>query len=108
MEKRMYLRDVLRDMKKLDEEKNPIPFVVSVRTFDKQNLKGGIFKTYENATLMQQGKKRSLTSLATVKNLKEPNHWQNKTRNLKVPGETRPRKMNILFIVKYNGYNVVY
>lgn len=104
----MYLRDVLADMKKLDGAKNPIPFTISVRTFDKRNAKGGVLKTYHNATLMQQGKKRSLTSLASGKDLKNPNHWENKTRNIKVPEYARPQKINILFIIKYNGFNVVY
>ncbi len=92
----MFLRDILNDMKKLDGFKNPVPFSISVRTFDKKNKVGGVVKTYHNATLMQQGKKRSLTSLASGKDLKNPNHWENKTRNLKVPGEPRPKKINIL------------
>ncbi len=108
MVKQMFLRDVLSDMRKLDSMNNPIPFTVSVRTFDKTNKTGGVLKTYHNATLMQQGKKRSLISLASGKNLKNPNHWENKTRNIKVPGELRPKKINILFITEYNGHKVVY
>ncbi|CAA0156888.1 conserved hypothetical protein [Tenacibaculum maritimum] len=104
----MNLRDVLKEMAKLDENKNPVPFSVAVRTFDKTNKKGGVLKQYHGITLMQQGKKRSLMSLASGKDVKNPNHWENKTRNLKVPGQNRPRKTNILFIVKFNGYNVVY
>lgn len=104
----MYLRDVLIDMKKLDSKKNPIPFTISVRTFDKTNFKGGVLKTYHNATLMQPAKKRSLMSLASGKDLKNPNHWENKTRNLKVPSEARPKKINILFIIEYNRYKVIF
>lgn len=102
------LKEVLIDMKKLDENKNPIPFTVSVRSFDKKNKTGGKYTTYFNATLMQQGKKRSLTSLKEGRDLKNPNHWENKTRNIKTPDLARPQKINILSIIKYNGFNVVY
>lgn len=102
----MNLRDVLADMRKLDENKNPIPFDIVVREYSRQNGTGGKLTKHNNATLMQQGKKRSLVSLASGKDLKNPNHWENKTRNIKVNGQIR--KINILFIIEYNGHKVVY
>lgn len=108
MNKTIVLREVLNDMAKLDTEKNPVPFSLVVRSFDKTNQTGGRLKAYHGATLMQQGKKRSLQSLASGKETKNPNHWENKTRNIKVPGERHFVKINILFIIEYNGQKVVY
>lgn len=102
----MFLRDVLSDMRKLDEDKNPVPFSIAVREFDRQNVFGGKLVLYRAATLMQQGRKRSLVALASGKDIKNPNHWDNKTRNIKIAGKIR--KINILFIIEYNGHKVVY
>ena len=38
---------------------------------------------------------------------KNPNHWQNKTRNLKLSDGTI-KKICILFIVAFNGKEVIY
>ncbi len=102
----MFLREVLEDMKRLDENKNPIPFNISVRTYEREKQVGGVLKKYQNATLMVSGKRRSLKSLAEGKQEKDPNHWENKTRNLKVNGVIK--KINILFIIEYNGSKVVF
>ncbi len=94
-------------MKKLDAGKSPVPFSLSVREFSEQNGSGGKLVFYKNATLMQQGVKRSLTALASGVQRKNPNHWENKTRNIKLENG-KIRKLNILFIVEYNGKKVVY
>lgn len=97
MEKKIFLKDVLLDMKKLDNQKNPIAFSLAVRSFNKQNNTGGKLIVYHNVTLMQTAKiKKSVA-----------NHWENRTRNIKLPnGEIK--KINILFIVSYNGKEVIY
>ncbi len=102
----MKIREVLQDMKRLDENNNPVPFSIVVRSFSQQKKTGGELISYPVATLMQQGKKRSLISLASGLDEKNPNHWENKTRNIKVSGEIK--KINILFIIEYNGCKVVY
>lgn len=97
MEKKIFLKDVLLDMKKLDSQKNPVVFSLAVRSFNKQNNTGGKLIVYHNVTLMQTAKiKKSVA-----------NHWENRTRNIKLPnGEIK--KINILFIVSYNGKEVIY
>ncbi len=106
MDKTIYLRDVLKEMQNLDADKNPVPFNLVVREFSSQKKTGGTLTKYIGATLMQQGKKRSLISLAEGREQKNPNHWENKTRNIKA-GE-KIRKINILFIIEFNGLKVVY
>ncbi|MCQ4039738.1 hypothetical protein [Riemerella anatipestifer] len=38
---------------------------------------------------------------------KKPNHFANRTRNIKLP-DGQIKKINILFIQEYNGKKVVY
>lgn len=97
----MFLKDVLQEMKKLDVHKKPIPFSLKVRQYNRQNKSGGKVKFYENATLMQQPKKTDKEIL------KNPNHWENRTRNIKLPNK-KIEKISILFIIEFNGQKVVY
>lgn len=100
--KSIKLRDVLNDMRKLDKNRNPIPFSLKVRTLNKQNKTGGNLKYYINATLMQSAKNQKLTTDSKI-----PNHFENKTRNIKIDSG-QIKKINILFIIEYNGQKVVY
>lgn len=102
----MFLSEVLTDMKKLTPEKNQVPFSLSVRTYNRQNKMGGNIKVYRDATLMQAPRIKSETRLSQNLDFKNPNHFKNRTRNLStVEGE---RKINILFIIEFNGYKVIY
>lgn len=106
MVKTMFLSDVLTEMKKLTPEKKPVPFSLKVRTYNQQNRKGGNIRIYYDATLMQAPKIKSETRLSQNLDFKNPNHFKNRTRNIStVDGE---RKINILFIIEFNGYKVIY
>ncbi|WP_313360106.1 hypothetical protein [Empedobacter sp.] len=105
MQKSILLSQVLSEMRKLDERKNPIPFTVSIRTFNKQNKSGGRFVTYENATLMQPPKTAGAVRLSQDIDFKNPNHWKNRTRNIKT--NEGIKKIHILFIIKFNGLDVI-
>ena len=97
---KVFLKDVLAEMRKLDERKKPIPFTITVRTYNRQNRFGGKLCIYHGATLMQQPRNK--------KNFeKNPNHWENKTRNIKLHNGTI-KKICILFIVAFNGKEVIY
>lgn len=101
----MVLRDVLIEMKKMDGKK-PVPFSIVYRTYNQQNGFGGKIKRYPKATLMQAPQKKGLKRLADKTPFKNPNHFKNRTRNISTPeGE---RKFNILFIIEFNGYKVIY
>ena len=105
MQKSILLSQVLNEMRKLDERKNPIPFTISIRTFNKQNKSGGRFVTYENATLMQPPKTAGAVRLSQDIDFKNPNHWKNRTRNIKT--NEGIKKIHILFIIKFNGLDVI-
>ena len=99
VEKIIYLKEVLKQMKKLDKHKEPIPFDIVVREFNKQNKSAGKLKEYNECKLMQKGRFR--------KYVKNPNHWENRTRNVKLPnGDIKT--IHTIFIVKFNGKKVVF
>ena len=100
MEQKVFLKDVLAEMRKLDANKKPVPFSIAVRTYNKQNGFGGKLNIYYDATLMQQPKQKKEFE-------KNPNHQENKTRNIKLKDGTI-KKIIILFIVAFNGKEVIY
>ncbi len=93
-------------MKELDENKNPIPFNISVRKFEKKSKVGGELRVFRGATLMQPPKNKGLQRLNDSTPFKNPNHFINRTRNIKT--EFGEKKINILFIIEFNGKKVVY
>lgn len=107
MQNFIYLSEVLREMKKLDNNKKPIPFSISVRSFNLQNKRGGKLIEYKNTTLMQPPKKKGAKRLAMDTDFKNPNHWLNRTRNIKTEnGEIK--KIHIMYITEFNGLKVVF
>lgn len=105
MQNQIFLREVLKEMKKLDSKKNPIPFSISFRTYNQQNKLGGKLISYDNATLMQAPPEPGVARLSQNLDFKNPNHWDNHTRNIKT--NFGIKKINIFFITKFNGLEVV-
>lgn len=102
----MFLSDVLAEIKKLDANKNPVPINIEIRTHNKYNKTGGRYIGYYGAELLQPPPKKGLKRLADPTEFKNPNHFKNRTRNIKINGEIV--KINILFIIRFNGHLVVY
>jgi len=105
MQNQIFLKEVLKEMKKLDSKKNPIPFSISFRTYNQQNKSGGRLVSYDNATLMQAPPEPGAMRLSQNIDFKNPNHWENHTRNIKT--NFGIKKINIFFITKFNGLDVV-
>ena len=89
------------------------PFSVSVRTFNKNTKKGGKLIAYSNARLLADKNPNAVfvdtmeNILLPTKSLKLPNHFENKTRNIETEtGEVK--KINIDFIIDFNGKKVIY
>lgn len=91
-----------------------VPFDIEFRKYSAQSKTGGAYRVYNDARLLiskptnKSLKKSALEKLfAPDKARKNPNHWENQTRNLELAnGEIK--KINIRFIVKFNGKNVIY
>ncbi len=105
MQNTMFLREVLKEMKRLDENKNPVPFTITVRTYNQQNKVGGRLVTWDNSILMQPPKTPGKVRLSQKIDFKNPNHFKNRTRNLMT--NQGKKKINILFITRFNGYEVI-
>lgn len=113
MVKRIFMRQVLEEMKKTDSKGDAIPFSIEIRTYNRNNKMGGVLKRYEGAKLLMPKKTKgapfnpnSLLKREEIKR-KNPNHWQNRTRNIEVVSG-QIKKLNILYITKFNDLEVIY
>ena len=107
IEKTLFLSDVLTEMKKVDARKNPVPFSLKIRSFNLQNKTGGKLISYEDAVLLRPPAKKGAVRLADETPFKNPNHWENRTRNIKLKnGEIK--KIHIIFIEEFNGKKVIF
>lgn len=109
----IFLRQVLIEMKKIDESGTAIPFDIEFRTYNKQNKMGGVLKKYKGVKLLIGVKLKGKPFIdvdhfyRSVKLRKNPNHFQNRTRNIELPSG-HIKKSNILYITKFNGLQVIY
>ncbi|WP_300685521.1 hypothetical protein [Chryseobacterium sp.] len=101
----MFLSEALKLMKQLDKSKNPIPFDIEVRSLNRYNKNGGRYFYYRDAELLQAPLKKGVKRLADPTAFKNPNHFKNHTRNIKVAGEIIT--INIFFIIRLNGILVL-
>ena len=76
MQKTMFLGEVLTEMKQLDGNKNPIPFSISYRTYNRQNKFGGKLVNEREATLMQPPKTPGNIRLSQKTAFRNANHSQ--------------------------------
>ncbi len=115
MEGDIILPEVLKQMRQLDETGRAVPFSIAIRTFNSNTKKGGKVNRYKKAKLVMQEKvqpknctKALMYHTKRTINPKNPNHWENKTRNIKVFPEMNIVKINILDIIEFNGQKVIY
>jgi hypothetical protein len=113
MEGKIFLRQVLKAMEKLDENGNIIPFTLECRTFNSNNKTGGRYRIYKAANLLQAEKlkQKIFNPMAheyrQFRVRKNPNHWDNRTRNIELKNKMI-RKIKILYIIKFNDLEVIY
>lgn len=107
------LSEALKLMKRVDNEGELIPFNCSVRTFNRNSKKGGTLLNIKQCILLplsfgDSKKNNSVQSLGFKSNAqRNPNHFEHKTRNLKLPnGNTK--KININFLISVNNIPVIY
>jgi len=103
---KIFLADALKEMKKPGSR-----FSLAVREYNRQTKTGGKLKRYSNVELVQA----KAFDTDPVKKLqrapvgfrKDPKHWKNRTRNIRL-ADGRIKKINILLITEFNGKKVVY
>lgn len=113
MVKHIFLRQVLAEIKKVDANGEAIPFSIEFRTYNRNNKMGGILKKHEGAKLLIAKKLKGKTfnpmdhTFREQRLRKNPNHFENRTRNIELKSG-HIRKVNILFITKFNDQEVIY
>lgn len=114
----IYLKDVLEEMRTLDSEGRAVKFDISYRTFNRNSKTGGRLNYHENAKLVMQEKpvekydaqlKSLMKRPSEARDItqKNPMHYKNKTRNIRLEnGDIK--KININYIITFNGKKVIY
>lgn len=113
MENQISIAEISEYMDAVDAAGNPLKFDLVVRSFSRQNKTGGKLNFYNGVQKPKPkgGQKSVLNFLkklhSPTKARKNPNHFENRTRNIELEnGEIR--KVNLLFIIKFNGKYVIY
>lgn len=115
MNKTIFLKEVLEIMDKRLPDGNHLPFDIVIREFSRNNKTGGKIKYYNDAKKLafevkpNSKKTRNITVevFKTDRASKNPHHFENATRNIELAtGEIK--KINILFIIKFNNLEVIY
>ena len=108
------LSQALEIMNLKDRDGKPFPFDISFRTFSAITKTGGELKVYEGCTYLPSAKPGKeipdtiYNLLDPVKAKKDPNHFENRTRNITLADGQTMRKLNIDFIDTINHYKVIY
>ena len=111
----IFLSEVIKKMAAPDKYGKAVPFSISWRTMNRYSKKGGKLMSSKNAVLVMKEKTGAPTieTLRFAPNLpkparRNPNHWDNKTRNIRIEGRPNPIKIHINNIITFNGMQVVY
>jgi hypothetical protein len=112
MENVISLKEALAIIDRVDASGNAVPFDIRVRSLQRNSKTGG--KLYEYIAVRKLRRNASDTPpnlLAVAQSgsrLKiNPNHFQNRTRNLELQNKDI-RKIHIRLIIAINGIKVVY
>ena len=110
----IYLKEVLNLMKTLDANGKAIPFSIKFRTYNKFSKTGGKLKYYPEAKQVVKEENKNINSIHSLRTVpkkkvdrKNPQHFDNKTRNIKLP-TGKIRKINIRYIIEFNNKKVIY
>lgn len=112
MIKTIFLRQVLLEIQKLESTGKAVLVELEYRTFNSNNKQGGALKKIRARLLIKNEKnKNSFNPFEhehrQFKSRKNPNHWENNTRNFELESGFI-KKVNIRYITKFNGVEVVY
>lgn len=109
----IFLKDALKIMQLKDKEGKPFPFDLTYRTLNSQTKQGGKLKIYTGVKYLPEANPNALQSksveaiFAEVKSLRNPLHFENRTRNIELQnGDIK--KVRIDFIISINNRKVIY
>jgi len=96
--------EMMKIMRKVDSNKEPIPFSLKVVKYDVKRNSGGDFLIVEKGVIDKQ-KDKSKTSSAFSK---KPNHYENSTLNIMILPSNVCRKIHPRLIIEFNNKKVFY
>jgi hypothetical protein len=105
-EKFIFRNEALRLMSEKAFDGYPRPCNISIRTFNKTAKNGGRLIKYENVRLLPEPK--PLPSSEGAYSVKPPAHFKNRTRNVEIVDTREVGKINIDFLIEFNGLKVIY
>lgn len=103
--------ECLEIINRKDKNGNPVPFDANIYTLNRNSKKGGLLKKYKNIKLLAWNKQqitlKGLTKVAQseVRIIRNPNHFQNRTRNIEV-SDSEIKKIHLRLIDSINGKKV--
>ena len=103
-------------MKTLDANGKAVPFSIAVRTWQRYSRTGGNIKRWDKAKMVMKEENPHVDSVLSLRQKprqrtvlrRNPNHYQNKTRNIKVLPQGEIKTINIRCILEFNGKKVIY
>lgn len=103
-------------MRTLDADGRAPFFDIKVRTLQRNSKRGGALRHYEKAKMVMAEENPNANTVEALRIKprvkpvfsKSPNHFENKTRNIKVMPQGDIKKINIRFIIELNGQKVIY
>ncbi len=113
MEKTISLTDALAIIEKKDKEGNGYPFDITFRSLQRNSKTGGKLYDYKQVKkLRAKPSKQTKSSLihavqSSEKVNRNPNHFENRTRNLELQNGEK-KKIHIRLIISINGKKVIY
>lgn len=91
--------DMLTQMNEWEKSGERVPFSITWVTCNLKNNTGGEKITLEKAVIVGGGKSKS--------GLKNPNHYENYTRNIRALEGDRIMKIHVLHITRFNGMRII-
>jgi len=112
----IYLQDVLTQMKTLTPDGRAPIFDIKVRTFNKYSKTGGRLLHFPQAKLVMKEENPNTDSVLSLRikrttrptERKNPAHFTNKTRNIKILPQKHIKKIGIRHIIEFNNKKVIY
>lgn len=116
VQENIYLQDALKQMKTLTPEGRAPIFSIKVRTLNKYSKTGGRLLEFPQAKLVipeENPNANSMEALRTkpkkqTETRRNPRHFENKTRNIKVLPHNQIKKIGIRHIIEFNNQKVIY
>ncbi|MGB0867969.1 MAG: hypothetical protein ACPGSD_00105 [Flavobacteriales bacterium] len=105
---RIKVNDVIKQMSRINENGQRAMFDLTYRTYNAYNGLGGKLVEYKRCRLvMRNNKKTAEDRLKIIKKVKNPNHWDNMTRNIEfLNGDVKT--IHFRFIITFNNQEVIF